>query len=297
MRIKPIIETFILIALVASSTTSRAQLLKKLSDRLEEKFNNKIEQKADETFDKGLDKVEDGLDTGDQIMVNPKDKGTTLNHAKGEVINCGDYYYLNEHTEVQMTAYDQKGKPSLVITYHISDIKPIPSGMQSTVHSRANDKNGNVIGDGEGTFKCENGDLSADMHLAMSSVPMEQFQGMEVKATKAYLVYPHDMQVGEDLPDGSFHMDIYRKGNLFGQADITIDDRKVEEMVEVTTPAGTWNCFRIAYEVTINMKMRIQIPVHYRVIEWFAPGFGVVKAENYKKKNKLSGYAQLTMVK
>lgn len=210
---------------------------------------------------------------------------------------CGNYYYLTDQGEVQMTAYDRKDKPAVVITYQISDVKSIPGGMQSKVTSEAVDEKGNKLGGGEGIFKCENGNLSADMNVTMSSTPMEQFKGMEVKADDAYMVYPADLSVGQTLPDGAFHMNVYRNKKLFSTMDYNISNRKVEAEEQITTPAGTWKCFRISYNILMKMKMGISIPMHYKVTEWFAPGFGIVKTINYNKKGKKAGYAQLTMVK
>lgn len=213
----------------------------------------------------------------------------------GRAPGCGQYYYLSDHTTVQMTAYDKKGRPAMLLSYFISGVKDIPGGSQSKVRSELKDMNGKVVGSGEGIFKCENGRLSADMHVAMASMPMEQFKGMEVKATEAYLVYPGDMTVGSKLPDGAFHMDIYRKGKLFSQVDYNVGDREVEAAQEViTTPAGSWKCFRISYQVSIQVKMGITIPMTYKVTEWFAPGFGVVRTVNHNKKGQPVGKAELT---
>lgn len=299
MKAKPgkTILTAVILAILAFPVSTHAQLLKKLGDRLKEKVNNRTEQKTDEAMDKGLDKVETGMGHIAQNTTHPKNKGEAAPHGHANAADCSNYYYLTNNSEVQMTAYDHRDHPAVVITYYISNVNNIPGGKQSKVRSEAKDEKGNMIGGGEGLFKCENGNLSADMHIAMSSTPMEQFKGMEVKATQAYLIYPGNIAVGESLPDGAFHMDIYRQGNLFAQVDMDITDRKVEGEEQVTTPIGAWKCYRIAYNVFMKMKMGISIPIHYKVTEWFAPGFGVVKTVNYNKKGKRSGYAQLTMLK
>ena len=62
---------------------------------------------------------------------------------------------------------------------------------------------------------------------------------------------------------------------------MNVTNRKVEGKESVTTPAGTWECFKITSKNKINMKMGpIGVPMNIDNTEWFAPGFGVVKTES-----------------
>jgi hypothetical protein len=64
--------------------------------------------------------------------------------------------------------------------------------------------------------------------------------------------------------------------------------RKVEGRESVTTPAGTWNCFKITYHSKMIFKMGIGIPMNMDVTEWWAPGFGVVKTESDSGKTEIT---------
>lgn len=206
---------------------------------------------------------------------------------------CGNYYYFVDNKKVEITTYDRKNNPSLVIIYSISNVNPNSEGYQSEVMSVAKDSEGNILSSGEGTFKCVNGDLLADMHIT-TPVTAGQFSGMETKVTPAYIVYPADMQIGATLPPTTFHAEIFQNGNHFASLDYTIEQRNVEAREEVTTPAGTWDCLRISYRMTVKMNMGISVSSHYTIVEWFAPGFGLVKTIHYNKKGKIAGSAQLT---
>jgi hypothetical protein len=73
---------------------------------------------------------------------------------------------------------------------------------------------------------------------------------------------------------------------------LVVSDRKVEGKESVTTPAGTWECFKISGKNKITMKMGpVGIPMNIESTEWFAPGFGVVKTESK------SGSTLITVVK
>lgn len=64
---------------------------------------------------------------------------------------------------------------------------------------------------------------------------------------------------------------------------ITLDDinRKVEGKEKITTPAGTWDCFKITNNTKLKIKtMGIGVPMNMDVTKWFAPSFGMVKTKS-----------------
>jgi hypothetical protein len=65
----------------------------------------------------------------------------------------------------------------------------------------------------------------------------------------------------------------------------------VQGKESITTPAGTWDCFKITYHSKVVIKIGIGIPANADVTEWYAPGFGVVKTESN------SGVTEITSVK
>jgi hypothetical protein len=91
------------------------------------------------------------------------------------------------------------------------------------------------------------------------------------------------MKAGDALPDGIMNLDIQQDNGMKTNVDVKITDRKVELQESVTTPAGTWNCFKISYHSAIKIAiMGIGIPIKADITEWFAPNFGVVKTESSK---------------
>lgn len=213
--------------------------------------------------------------------------------------DCSGYYYLTDHAAIEMTTYGEDGTPSVTVSSVISKVSAIPGGTASDFQTVVKDKDGNVLDQGSGTAKCQQGKLSIDMHQSMPSASMTQFQHMRVKADPSYIQYPSDMAVGQSLPDASYHMDIYKKESdkRFATVDYTISKRKVAGQETVTTAAGSWNCFKITSDMTMRIKIGIGIPMRFHVTEWFAPGFGIVKTADYNKKGKKMGYTELTAMK
>lgn len=211
--------------------------------------------------------------------------------------NCGGYYYLKQNGEVQVTAYDRKAQAGSVITYTVSGVEQTPKGLQAKLHSSVRDPQGREEAAAEGVIRCEGGRLLVDMQTFLPAGSLDQFRDMDIKTEPSYLVYPDSMHSGQQLPDGRFHMDVSRNGSKYAEVDYEITGRRVEGQESVTTPAGTWECFRISYEAMMRIKIGIGIPVRSRVTEWYAPGFGPVKAVQFDKKGKTMGRSELTAVR
>jgi hypothetical protein len=71
---------------------------------------------------------------------------------------------------------------------------------------------------------------------------------------------------------------------------VEMKDRIVEGMETITTPAGTFECYIISYEV----KTRMGLNKTNTAKQWIAKGFGLVKQEDYNKKGKVISSSLLT---
>jgi len=108
----------------------------------------------------------------------------------------------------------------------------------------------------------------------------EQYASTEVKTDNFYLEYPSKMQTGDALKDGNLTMNISH-GGMQQTLTMLINDRKVEGQESITTPAGTWDCFKISYKCKMGIKTGpINIPINFEGTEWYAPGFGIVKTQS-----------------
>ena len=74
---------------------------------------------------------------------------------------------------------------------------------------------------------------------------------------------------------------------------ISISNRKVEAAENLTTPAGTFECYKISCDVAIKMMINVKT----KSIEWYAKGVGMVKSESYNTDGKLMGSNVLTSFK
>ena len=89
------------------------------------------------------------------------------------------------------------------------------------------------------------------------------------------------MDIGDALKDAKMHLDMENASGMKQSVDMEVFDRKVVAKEKVTTPAGSWDCFKITYKSKMRIKtMGIGMPMNIEGTEWFAPGFGVVKTES-----------------
>lgn len=119
--------------------------------------------------------------------------------------------------------------------------------------------------------------------------------------------FPLEVKVGETLPEISSSMESEYGGKKMSMT-FHITERKVEALEEVSTGAGTWQCYRISNELQVEMdipgmdpkmkEMMVQMQSQNKMtaITWFAPELGVVKSESYKN-GELESSNQLVSIK
>jgi len=205
---------------------------------------------------------------------------------EGETQNC-NYYYLQNNKTITMGHFDQKNKLIGKNIYKVSGVSKSGSTTSANVKSEFLDKNDKVMGQSTGEMKCKNGQLLIDMKMLLSPQQTSQFQTAEAKGEVVSLEYPLNMNVGQSLSDGFFDMDMKTESGISANLKLEITNRKVKGKESVTTPAGTWEAYKISYSSKVLIKMGLGIPMKFETTEWFVPDFGVVKTETKSGKSEL----------
>jgi hypothetical protein len=192
--------------------------------------------------------------------------------------NC-NYYYLQNGKTAELTFYNKKGDETGKGVYAVNSANKSGSTTTAQVSSEVFNKKGKTIAKATNSVKCDNGVLMVDLKAFISPEQAEQIKAT-AQASDVYLSYPSTMKTGDALPDGKMNVDIQQDNGMKTNVDIKITDRKVEGEESVTTPAGTWQTFKITYKSAIKVAMMgIGIPIKSDVTEWFVPNFGTVKTE------------------
>ena len=120
---------------------------------------------------------------------------------------------------------------------------------------------------------------------------LASYEEMGIDFTADNLVYPANLSVGDVLPDGELIMSVKSGTMTIFTLTLTISNRKVEEIEEITTDAGTFSCYKLSYDTTTKAGI---ISSSSSVIEWISEGVGMVRNETYNRRGRLTGYSVLT---
>lgn len=149
-------------------------------------------------------------------------------------------------------------------------------------------------------FRIEGNVLYADNILAKTSTLLSsEFEKMasgdmkmDMTADGKQTQLPLNLAVGQTLPDEEVLKVTIKMTGIMDMTFYTITsykNRKVEAKEDVTTPAGTFHCFKINYDLDVSMDMgMMQQNAVEKVIEWLSPEIGIIKTERYNQKGKLS---------
>lgn len=193
---------------------------------------------------------------------------------------CSNFYFLQNNKTIEMTIYNRKGDADGKYIYTISDVKNAGATTTGNFQSEMFNKKGKSTVKGSGTVQCNGGVMFVDVRVMLPQQQQEQFAKADAKMDNMYIEYPVGMKEGDQLKDASLNMDIDNNG-MKQSVTMNVNNRKVEGKESVTTTAGTWECFKISYKSRISIKtMGVGIPVNLEGIEWYAPGFGIVKTES-----------------
>jgi len=122
---------------------------------------------------------------------------------------------------------------------------------------------------------------------------MEGYKDMQVSLTSDKLDLPNNLTVGQTLKEGTATMVISNQGMKLMTMNIHVYNRKVETKETITVPAGTYECFKITYDVESKVIFKVQ----GIAAEWYAKGIGMVKQETYDSKGKITGSTLLKSFK
>ncbi len=195
--------------------------------------------------------------------------------------DCAQFYFLQNNKTITMASFNKKGNETARQVYKVTNVQQDGSAVTAELATELFDKKGKSVATSNSTVRCENGVMLMDMKMSIPTQQNEQFANTDVKVDNFYIRYPSSMKVGDQLENATMHMEMNTGTGVTQTMDMEVTERKVEGQESVTTTAGTWDCFKISFKSRTRIKtMGIGIPVNVDGVEWFAPGFGIVKTES-----------------
>jgi hypothetical protein len=202
-------------------------------------------------------------------------------------------------TVIGMSSYDAKGK---LESTSMSTVKTVTTTVDKTVVDMETvmaDAKGKEEGRAQTSMTCENGKISIDLRGFVSPSLTKESKDTEMKIDGNMLDYPAAMTDGQALSDGNMVIHTWSGGKEVSTTTIKIYNRKVASKETKTTPAGTYECYKITYTEEASMViggMNLNVMKPMQVTEWFSYKVGTVRSETYKE-GKLQGYSELTSYK
>jgi hypothetical protein len=215
--------------------------------------------------------------------------------------DCQGFLFLQQNKTIELTFYNKKGEPNGKEVYQVSNVVTAGNTTSASLNSEMFDKNGNSMAKAASSLKCTTGTILIDMKMLLPQQQSEKYASTDAKAQSTFLEYPSVLHIGDALKDGNLIMDLSNHsaagapGPLgapgppgppgppgMGQTlKLLVTDRKVEAQESITTPAGTWNCYKISFKSKLTVKTGpFGIPTNLDGTEWYAPGFGIVKTQS-----------------
>jgi hypothetical protein len=204
---------------------------------------------------------------------------------------CPHYYPLQAGNYWELTNYDKKDKVGSINLVTVNSVENNTNGFVSSLTIKTNDAKGKESGTNQLVMKCEAGIFYFDMQNFIPAETLEGFKEMEVSVEANNMQYPAVLAENSALPDASITMVVKNAGMTLMTIVINITNRKVVGKETITVPAGTFDTWKISYNVDSKMGF---VKVQSSVIEYLSLGSGMVKSETYNDKGALMAYTLLT---
>ncbi|RNI27933.1 hypothetical protein EFA69_17755 [Rufibacter immobilis] len=139
----------------------------------------------------------------------------------------------------------------------------------------------------EYSIRCSGDTVYLDAMMLLREQALKAFEGKDFDFYPVHIAYPQQMQVGQSLPDGKLGVRV-RSSNV-NITNITMEatNRKVVAQEKLTTPAGTFDCYKISYDYVVELDaMGMPLRDTFKVEEYFSLEHGLIKCQFSTKRGK-----------
>lgn len=203
---------------------------------------------------------------------------------------CDAFYALSEGAKFELSHFDKKQKLTGVSKYEVTEVRTSGDGFEATVTAKFDDKDGEELNFHDFPVSCNSEGISVEFDFTNNPAFNNMGDNMEAVVEGDANVIPSNLSVGMPLPDANTSVDMMLNGTKIMGMNVKQFNRKVVAQEMITTPAGTFECFKITADHELKMLMKKK----NSTIEWYAKGVGMVRSETYNKKGKMIAHSELT---
>lgn len=204
-------------------------------------------------------------------------------------VTCTRLIFFQPGAEIESVSYDGKGKENSRQVTHILSVGGKGNFTVAKVESTDTEagekgKVSKVFYD----YKCD----GKNIYFDIASMFRTEKKNSDSSFESTPIPFPISVKAGQQLPDAHGVMSAQRGGRKMTMT-YTFKNRKVEAMEEITTPAGTWKCYKISNTVEVDMDIpgmdekaktmmkQMQGMMKMTSSTWLSPEFGIVRMETY----------------
>ena len=204
--------------------------------------------------------------------------------------DCTSYYPFKQGTKMWYHNYNAEGELLSSTENKVLLVRTVPDGTtEAEISSIIRDESGKEDFTGEYVVNCKDGILELEVMSSLTPAMLQSFQGMEMTLVGDLLSMPEKLEVGMKLADASTKINAATDGVNIISMDFHVNERKVEKLEKIITPAGEYDCYKISAQTKVDMM----IEKHFTTIEYYSEKVGLVRTETLDHSGKLISYAEL----
>lgn len=204
--------------------------------------------------------------------------------------DCQGFFTTRSGAQLEYQIANAKGKLQATHTHTIKSLKNTAQGLEVSIALTGKDEKGKETFSSTSTVTCTLDRLLIDVN-SLVGPQQNAFRDAEVLVTGDGFYLPHQPQVGQELPNSTNEIQFKNNTMTLMTMKINIQNFKVAGQEKISTPAGSFDCYRMTYD--LDTKAMI-INTTSKIVQWYAKNVGMVKQEVYNKNGSLVSTSTLT---
>lgn len=212
--------------------------------------------------------------------------------------NCNMYIPLQENKGLEYQSFDSNHKLEGTQKLLITNVVQQAGHTDATILMSSYDSSGELIHKGSYTIQCKGNELVIDIKSLFDESMFEELTGMDISITSVNnITIPNQLSIGDRLPDAEMQVKVSMGGMVMTEINFISTNRKVAARESITTPAGTFESFKITYDNKVETStMGMVNTSQTKSVEYYAPNVGNIKTRYYDESGKLQSYSLLSKI-
>ena len=207
--------------------------------------------------------------------------------------DCGEWFSQIANTTLVYGHYDIEGELTSYSRRLVREVDSRgPAQSLALVDLAAWQPSGDTLFSGTYVQACQNGYLLAGVLSRLTPDMLKPIAGLEVAVEGTALVIPTDLDSLTSLSPVRARLSVLENGTPYVNLDLAFASIAVRGREALTTPAGTYPCTLLEYDMIVTML----VPKRFHCKEWYHPQFGILRREVFDQHRRFVSYQELLRV-